>query len=77
MLGKVIGITLLIIAGIALVCAFMALCICGGRMVRNSFRYTKLYEYMVNHGAFSFTVEDKKRWEKIQAEKLKLKAKKE
>lgn len=77
MLGKVIGVTLLIVAGIALVCAFMALCVCGGRMIRNGFRYTKLYEYMVNHGAFSFSVEDRKRWEKIQEDKLRLKAKKQ
>ena len=77
MLGKVIGVTLLIVFGIALVCAFMALCVCGGRMVRNGFRYTRLYEYMVNHGAFDFTVAEKKRWEKIQEEKLKRKSKKE
>lgn len=77
MLGKVIGVTLLIVAGIALVCALMALCVCGGRMIRNGFRYTRLYEYMVKHGAFDFSVSDQKRWEKIQEEKLKRKSKKE
>ena len=77
MFGKVIVTTLLIVIGIALVLVFMGLCICGGRMVRNGFRYTKLYEYMVNHGAFSFSVEDRKRWEKIQQDKLRLKAKKQ